>query len=700
MDNINANITVNNNSMLINQPVGNHIMNGRVMINEDNQQRNSAFNYQPEHEDKSYFMSMNTFVCMEKEIDKKNAKFFGVKIVPLYEEKQAQEFVLENDTDDVEAIIVPSDAIYSSKSVNPQNMHFGRYILLNGRFEINSLINHYLTNNSMMGNAQLERNSQVYNIERRLEVLEQANVNQQRCNKSMMSAINKVADETASTFEDFSVRMAAIREVLRDRQVIRVDEEIVQSNVPSLMNSESTINICEAKQLVETTSQEYKRTQLQVEVPNTSTGTYARVTINGPISVTSKDKVHQEREENNYASDFPEIDTACKQNKKEVKSVVGSQGKGRINEQKRKECAKTHIQEIHQKSGLIIEKVLDHAWQVQTSDGLCKVVSFNREIVANEFSNPFGTVISFGYLNDDLDMQFAIIAKGETTYANVNSNASVDIILSKRAAVGLGFKEVETELIIVPIIRRPLNDKEYKSGAYIGMYSCLHKKRRMDRYHHMLNILSDKIIENVKCIETIVPLCQSIIVEFFSCFTPELITKNLSLEKKLVGKILKTTQNRVELKHDNVVVKKFVERFDRDTSSGIINCVDACLKSECNAKGMMYGSKIQKGRMDDNKLCYISPCGAKVNTLDEYYDHYCTIRGRAVRFTNPDSKNKTTVGFKCARCFRVYDEKHDSELCNLFCEVIGGINNNSYTSNNNDRLSQSKLNNLYQRLKQ
>jgi len=630
-----------------------------------------------------------------------NAKYYAVQFVPLLNEQTANEFVLKNLNNTNNIMIIPSNTLYTPNDTNPLHLDFSKYLLMNGQYTVEQLANAYLKRDlGYLHNSNNNMNNYImHELQHKVQTLEHAVSTQLQFNNTVTYNFNELASKTSRAIVDMSESMNLFDSKLNQIKnfgVIRATENITTSLVPSLVDSRNTIQVRENAQIIETSKVQLSRTNVNVTVPlEEENNTYATVTLKGQIiqKPIERKVVDKGTDLIDFSSNqFPDIDAPVnkeKEKEKDKKNVKHQNAQGN-----KLQTVDQHIVDIDQKYGLLLEKVKEYNWKFNEVNESCKVAYFKRDVSDSELNNAFGVVVSFGYLQDDYSMQFAIIAKNKTITDNLVSNSSFDIIMSKKMAIALGFETIETEIIIVPLIRRPQTNEDYKSGAYIGMYSCLHKKRKMTKYHNVLNALSDLIVQYTDQIGCVIQKCLTAIFSFFGCFTSDVLSNNLKNYIPITPK----TFNYVKVKHNvsnnDQIVNNFISKIDQACALEFNNCINRCKEAECAKRGLMYGSKIQK---NDGK--YVSPCGEKFDHINNYYNHYCTVRGRAVRFANPDdSKYDSNIKFKCARCFRIYNNECDKVVCSVFCEVIGKINNSTYTTKADEQIKK-KINSVVSGLK-
>jgi len=278
-----------------------------------------------------------------------------------------------------------------------------------------------------------------------------------------------------------------------------------------------------------------------------------------------------------------------------------------------------------------------------------------------------------------------ILMVGRDVCKEINGDRpALDLIMTRKLATGLGYTDIGTEIVMIPLLRISQDKVSFHPGGYTSLLGSIQRRTANFSDSNYLNRLSAKMNEAYYVLkqpfEFIVKMIAFPYIQNYlnSCFMDQVVEKMKSVMPLCQFKTADKFENHLMNLNDKRTDDLF-KLMDENSARMVQTCVNKCKKAECGLKGLMYGSRVTKKRDG-----YVLPCGDVVTDLHSYYSHPCAVRGLAMQYNSRDSVcndeiNKSSLyGHKCQYCFRVYADELNSRLCSIFCCHIGSVNMNSY----------------------
>lgn len=283
-----------------------------------------------------------------------------------------------------------------------------------------------------------------------------------------------------------------------------------------------------------------------------------------------------------------------------------------------------------------------------------------------------------------LDHDAQIFMVGRDACKDVNDDRpALDLVMTRKMANGLGFTEIGTEIVMIPLLRVSQDKTTFRPGGYTSLLGSIQRRTANFSDGNYLNKVSTKMYEAYVAkmsFETIVKTMAFYHVQSYleSCFMDQVVDRIRKTEPLNQFKVSRVVEDHsINLNCDET--DGIFKTFDENSARMIQTCANKCKTGPCGTKGLMYGSRVTK-----KKEGYVLPCGDVVADLQAYYVHPCAVRGRAVQYNsresvcNPEINKLSLYGVKCQYCFRVYDDEVNSKLCSIFCHHVGTVSGNSY----------------------
>lgn len=283
----------------------------------------------------------------------------------------------------------------------------------------------------------------------------------------------------------------------------------------------------------------------------------------------------------------------------------------------------------------------------------------------------------------NLNSQIFLVGRDVCAEAK-NDRPALDLVMTRTLATGLGYTDVFTEIVMIPLLRISQDKTTFYPGMYSSVLGSIQRRTANlsegGYFNKLSNIIYEKYYIQNESFESIVRNTVFGHVENYldSCFM-DLVIEGMRETQPLNSLNLVKSQTSHKINMDDEKTNKWFSEFDENSARMIQTCVNKCKVSECGSKGLMYGSRVNK-----RSGLFILPCGDTINDIKSYYLHPCAVRGKAVQFNskesvcNDDVNKELLYGTKCSCCFRVYSERSDAVLCSIFCHHVGNISTSSY----------------------
>lgn len=292
-------------------------------------------------------------------------------------------------------------------------------------------------------------------------------------------------------------------------------------------------------------------------------------------------------------------------------------------------------------------------------------------ILPSHLSRHSGNLYSAFYLNGCANpVPVYLVFKDDRdlpVYQN-SIGASIDVICSRSVANMFGIKNVYTELLAIPFLKRV---DEFKPGFYTERLGSI-QRRKYGLPKGLFNVIeraTKMIIDGHKILDVVCFVHEYLKKIFVSNqFKSEYVVTPLPSIDEIYG----TGPSNQEIRILPPYLREKGLELPRGCVDRLPRCIEGCLAKRNVRHGMMYGSHVQY-HFESGK--YYTPCGVEIKQMSDYWIHPCTVRARTMCLKNSIEVRKgllTRVIEKefCLVCGRGYQKRSDANLCEIFCSVI------------------------------
>lgn len=476
-------------------------------------------------------------------------------------------------------------------------------------------------------------------------------------------------DETSKRISNLETMLSALKTSIEERMrpitfsdqpSVKYDLTEDHFEVPSINNPDNPIAVTDSVEQITTTSLNKRITLTQQHTTITnSEGTFV---LPKPIE-----------------SDHPPVYTRSFSDViKEDKRI------DRLRSQQNKIVIKTNLESILPKNGV---EFLDQACcKPKEISKYCSTDSWTNSadlhvskffFDSNTLKKHEGCLCYTIYINGCTNpLPVYLVAKddrGRPSYQGGNGIAC-DIVTPRRLALFLGFKEINTEYVLIPFLRKT-KDKSFLPGMYAGRLGSLQRRWITKYSSSVYNSIADTSLRMVKSNATITDIIDYILNSLLLAFEDLDFGKMVEIDN-LPGfsKLYSHISGNVTLASIPKSVSHLAKALPAEMLPKLSTCLVACnaLKDERN--GLMYGSYVV---YNPTVSAYETPCGALAHDLTDYWKHPCTVRARTIAIQphnfndqHNDRLSNLRFGYPCSTCGRRYIDKFDCITCSIFCALV------------------------------